>query len=51
MNHSQKYEKVKDFYDTLYNGKRLWDIGRVRNAVRKSWITEEEFKEITGENY
>lgn len=51
MEHSKKYDKVKGFYDTLYDGKRLWDIGRVRNAVKKGWITADEFKEITGEAY
>ena len=41
-----KFEKVKYYYD---NG--LWNISRVRNAVVKSWITESEFEEITGESY
>ena len=41
-----KFEKVKYYYD---NG--LWNINRVRNAVVKSWITESEFEEITGESY
>ena len=49
--HSNKFDKVKDYYNTLVNGKRLWDSDRVRNAVVKNWITEEEFKEITGEDY
>lgn len=40
-----RFEKVKKYYD---NG--LWDINRVRNAVIKGWITEEQFKEITGES-
>ena len=43
---SKKYEMVKDFYD-----RRLWSITRVRNAVVKEWITEEEYEEITGEPY
>jgi len=43
---SKKYEMVKDFYDM-----RLWSITRVRNAVIKSWITAEEYEEITGEPY
>lgn len=46
MEHSKNYEKVKSFY-----GKKLWDITRVRNAVVKDWITEEEFAEITGMEY
>lgn len=41
-----KYEKVKNFYD---NG--LWGINRVRDAVKKNWITPEQFFEITGEEY
>lgn len=41
-----KYEKVAYYYSM-----GLWTIVQVRNAVRKHWITEEEFFEITGENY
>lgn len=43
---SSHYEKVKSFYD---NG--LWNMERVKNAVVKGWITAEEFKAITGQNY
>lgn len=46
MEHSKNYQKVKDFYDN-----KLWNKTRVRNAVVKGWITEEEYKEITGEDY
>lgn len=46
MEHSPKFNKVKQYYD---NG--LWSITKVRNAVIKQWITAEEFKEITGEDY
>ena len=46
MEHSQRFEEVKWYYDH-----RLWTINRVRKAVEKSWITAEEFTEITGENY
>ena len=42
MEHSKNYEKVKTYYD-----KGLWSIERVRQAVVKGWITEEEFTEIT----
>jgi hypothetical protein len=42
---SKNYEKVKDYYD-----RGLWSIDRVRTAVGK-WITAEEFKKITGEDY
>lgn len=41
---SNKYEKVKKYYDT-----GLWGINRVRDAVIKEWITPEEFYEITGQ--
>ena len=43
--HSQNFEKVKGFYDAgLWNEKMVW------NAVGR-WITEEEYKEITGTDY
>lgn len=44
--HSRKFETVKKWYD-----KGLWKIEAVRNAVKKDWITADEFKEITGEAY
>lgn len=44
--HSPKYEKVKNYYDT-----GLWSKAKVHNAVVKGWITEAEFEEITGEPY
>jgi len=43
---SEKFEKVKSFYDDGF-----WSIAKVRNAVVKGWITAEEFKTITGEDY
>ena len=43
---SKHFKKVKSYYD---NG--LWSVERVRNAVVKSWITAEEYKIITGEDY
>lgn len=43
--HSKNFEKVKKYYDS-----GRWTLAMVRNAVGK-WITEEEFKEITGEDY
>lgn len=46
MEHSPKYDKVKNYYDKGY-----WTIDMVRNAVVKGWITEEEFTEITNEPY
>ena len=46
MTHSNNYEKVKRFYLT-----NMWSVSRVRDAVAKNWISEEEFEEITGEVY
>ncbi len=46
MEHSAKYEKVKDYYN-----RNLWDIVRMSNAVIKGWITEAEYEEITGSPY
>lgn len=42
---SEKFEVVKKWYD-----KGLWDLTKVHNAVGK-WITEAEYKEITGDEY
>jgi len=42
---SKNFEKVKNYYVL-----GLWDKIKVHNAVGK-WITEEEFKIITGEDY
>lgn len=43
--HSKNYEKVKKYYDD-----GMWNKTKVHNAVGK-WITKEEYKEITGEDY
>ena len=43
--HSKNFGKVKVYY-----GNGLWNKQRVRNAVGK-WITADEYKEITGEEY
>lgn len=43
---SKYFNLVKHNYD-----KGLWSEARVRNAVEKGWITEEEFTIITGEVY
>ena len=40
------YGKIKKYYDDGF-----WNITRVRNAVIKGVITEEEFSEITGEKF
>ena len=44
--HSEKFEVVMTYYR-----RGLWDEKRVRNAVSKGWITEEEFREIVGKKY
>ncbi|MGN0695024.1 MAG: XkdX family protein [Lentihominibacter sp.] len=44
--HSARYEKVKSYYE-----KGLWLKKMVHNAVIKEWITAEEYKEITGEEF
>lgn len=41
-----KYDMVKDYYDRV-----LWSKQRVYNAVKKGWITAEEYEEITGDVY
>lgn len=41
-----KFEKVKMYFDSGY-----WTLEMIRNAVIKNWITEEQFKEITGQEY
>ena len=43
---STKYKTV------LLNYKRgMWNASKVRDAVDKGWITEEEYRIITGEEY
>ena len=46
MEHSTKFNKVKNYYD---HG--LWNETRVANAVVKEWITADEYEEITGNPY
>lgn len=44
---SKNYEKIKSYYE-----RGLWDKQRVFNVVgKKTGITPEEYKEITGEDY
>ena len=45
IKHSPKFTTVKKYYP------KYWNLTMVKNAVVKRWITEEEFTEITGENY
>lgn len=40
---SKHFEMVKKYYE-----KGLWSLERVKNAVRKGWITYEEYELITG---
>jgi uncharacterized XkdX family phage protein len=44
--HSEKFYLVKGYYDS-----GMWSKKAVRNAVKKGWITAEEYEEITGEVY
>ena len=46
MDHSKNYEKVKRWHDM-----KMWNETRVRSAVVMEWITQDEFKEITGKDY
>lgn len=46
MEHSKNFSKVKKFYDS-----NLWSIERVKNAVKATWITLDEFFEITGKEF
>lgn len=44
--HSKMFDDIMEYYR---HG--LWTINQVRNAVVKNKITEEEFQEITGQDY
>lgn len=46
MTHSKNFDKVKTYYE-----KGLWSKHRVHDAVVKNWITADEYREITGEEY
>lgn len=46
MEHGKNYEKVKRYY-----GMGVWTRTMVYNAVTKGWITPEDYKELTGEDY
>lgn len=43
---SKLFSKIKGYYDD-----GLWSETRVRNMVIKNFITKEEFKEITGNDF
>ena len=53
MKHSKNYDKVTSYYNMYKDsdGEFGWSIKKVRDAVNKNWITDEEFEEITGEKY
>jgi hypothetical protein len=51
MTHSKNFDKIRKYYNTFYNGERMWNEDRVRNAVVKNMITPAEFEEITGKEY
>ena len=46
MEHSKNYSKVKLWYRM-----KMWNETKVRNAVKKAWITKEEIAQITGKDY
>ena len=43
---SENFAKVKNYYEG-----GCWTKKQVGDAVAKGWITAEEYREITGENY
>lgn len=43
---SQKYNRVKEWYDL-----ERWNKQMVHDAVVRGWITPEEYKLITGDDY
>ena len=43
---SKKFKQIQYWYKT-----GMWSIEKVRDAVVKGWITEEEYEQITGEPY
>ena len=46
MEHSEKFELVKSYYDAGIRSKKA-----VKNAVKKGWITAAEYLEIVGEEF
>lgn len=41
-----KYELVERYY-----GSGIWDERKVKDAVRRGWISVEEYERLTGEKY
>lgn len=46
MEHSAKFERVRNYYEAGF-----WSKTMVANAVKKGWITADEYQEITLEPY
>ena len=46
VEHSKHFATVKKYYN-----RGLWSKARVYKAVECKWITADEYKEITGEEY
>lgn len=44
--YSEKFYTVKNYYES-----GMWGKKAVKNAVKKGWITPEEYEEIIGEPY
>lgn len=44
--HSKKFNLVRTYYKGGF-----WSKRQVENAVKKGWITSDEYEEITGEAY
>ena len=53
VEHSPKFEMVRDAYQLYIDscGTMGWSKKMVYKAVGKGWITADEYKEITGEDY
>ena len=46
------YKKIKHYYNTIgIDGKRMWSIEMVKDAVKMKKINKEQFEYITGEKY
>ena len=46
------FKEIKHFYNTRdLEGNRMSDIDRIKKAVKRNKINEEQFKKITGEDY
>ena len=44
--YSEKFYTVKNYYES-----GMWKKKAVKNAVKKGWITTEEYEEIVGKPY